>query len=1558
MNIAANLGANTTGTAPLTSLVIIGGGTSANTDNLDTTRGTLVVNDGSDFARALNFAYQDNSRGDLNIEPSMVGSGLGGAASNVSVVVQTIQTLIENALPFLDTDTITGVTGADDQLTVAELPTTTGENSAFLPNGTVAGSSVTAFLDGQPYLNAPPPELTNINPGDHNLPGISGHGSGPDLLINGISGALTLNGGGNSGTPGLGDQAIVYAASEGDLVDTNPNAADIFGLGAGVLQAGFGVGNAYDTIGTAANPVTDAGATFSNNRFGALVDIALDTPSFVQAGPAFAAQQPGFIIDGGDEGVAQPSGISDTFTVAPSANFNIHVNGNLPLPTNDPNTGVPQGDQLNVTFPGSINVFSDSQTPPNVTVTGQTNNGDNPFGVQFSSMERVNLNPGNGVVNIIGDDDVSGNDQNDYFKVRGGIDPLGTVGVPGPHNGVGQFSLQIGGSWHPADGSVGNPDPGDNTLSDGLSSPIYFFGVTRINASGGAANGFDFNGNAIPDTIDPAGVNALDITPYADNTPLGWGIETYWNQGNPFIPDGGEPNPDLLIFNGVSGVSENITVQPSAYQAGQVFDNNAATHTPIAVVNYVNNTNIIVNGSSPAGTAGDTDNLYLMGTDPASDPDLGAPSGNDNFDVNLERADVAGLPGVTGNELVRVTDFNNGTSLYNIQNFTNFGTININTLGGSDTTEIVGRDDGTVSLNVTGSDSVLDTVNFLGVADAADFFEVGPSTNGGVTVLAQRSTALFFTQVNLTNIGTIGFDGGGGTGDDFFAVFGTTGGDQFTVSPTDALDGSITAAGFPFMNYSNLGSGSGGSFSTVEIVGNIFGGSDNDGVRFIGPGAVADYTYIPDSSTSGELDMTTGGDSVDFLVFGVSSLSLDAQEPPATPGDTLAVDVTNAIITPGSASGTGTVSALNAGGQSLLPLSFVNVESTTITGGTVVIDGTAGDDVISVSGTGIVTVADPNGIVTSTYDLSGANALVINALAGNDTINIVPSALFAGGISVLGGEPGAGSDTLNINTTAALPNATVDFGSNEVTGVVGGPISLSSIEDLVLNGLSGVLNAFTVLGYGGLTDVTSLILNGGDTTGDDGDKISITTVTTVESSLNFTPLSDSDAVITRDQGGPTISVTDFNNGDGNLTLANGSGRSSSVDFIGSPGNDAIDAIQTAAGDTRLTDFAGIAGLKRMPVDLVSAVGDGWQSVEVDGGLGNDTLTVDNSNGLVDEAYGIYFDGGPGQNSLILTGSTTVASDTYTPGPGTGQGTDIQSAGRVTQIVSFANLAPVFDSVAGPLVVNGTNADNAINYTEGNDTTNTHNPAWGQVSVDNFEAINFTNKTTLVINAGAGDDVVNLHNSNDDVTGLTSITVNGGAPTAGPNDDILIVNAATAGGAIDYIQSAAAGAATVTGAGPVTINTTGMQAVYVNGTAANVALTVTTLAGFDQDTLTPGTAIDSGTVTITSTRSGQATVPTLYYLGLGAGGSVTFADASGTAADTLIYNGTAGSDIFSVAATTGAVTLNSQLVVHTPGIANLVLDGNSGMDLFNVAARSPIPASLWKATMWPTATLPT
>ena len=113
-----------------------------------------------------------------------------------------------------------------------------------------------------------------------------------------------------------------------------------------------------------------------------------------------------------------------------------------------------------------------------------------------------------------------------------------------------------------------------------------------------------------------------------------------------------------------------------------------------------------------------------------------------------------------------------------------------------------------------------------------------------------------------------------------------------------------------------------------------------------------------------------------------------------------------------------------------------------------------------------------------------------------------------------------------------------------------------------------------------------------------------------------------------------------------------------------------------------------------------------------------------------------------------------------------------------------------------LIVNGTNSNNAINYTNG-----TVDPANdGEVTIDNQESIEFSNKTNLTINALAGDDSINLNYQPQSLpaapfkpTGLTSITVNAGDPTA---SDTLTVNGV--GGALDDLIVTPTG----TGAGSI------------------------------------------------------------------------------------------------------------------------------------------------------------
>ena len=124
----------------------------------------------------------------------------------------------------------------------------------------MANSSAVVFLNGAPYLGTPPVTIADSRPG------VAGGGNGPDLLINGISPASGLLLDGNGIPAGGGDRAVVYGASENNLVDVG-NPTDIFGFGAGVLQPGFGVNAAFDTV--TVNTALANTVVTSNNSQGA-----------------------------------------------------------------------------------------------------------------------------------------------------------------------------------------------------------------------------------------------------------------------------------------------------------------------------------------------------------------------------------------------------------------------------------------------------------------------------------------------------------------------------------------------------------------------------------------------------------------------------------------------------------------------------------------------------------------------------------------------------------------------------------------------------------------------------------------------------------------------------------------------------------------------------------------------------------------------------------------------------------------------------------------------------------------------------------------------------------------------------------------------------------------------------------------------------------------------------------------------------------------------------------------------------------------------------------------
>jgi hypothetical protein len=364
-------------------------------------------------------------------------------------------------------------------------------------------------------------------------------------------------------------------------------------------------------------------------------------------------------------------------------------------------------------------------------------------------------------------------------------------------------------------------------------------------------------------------------------------------------------------------------------------------------------------------------------------------------------------------------------------------------------------------------------------------------------------------------------------------------------------------------------------------------------------------------------------------------------------------------------------------------------------------------------------------------------------------------------------------------------------------------------------------------------------------------------------------------------------------------------------------------------------------------------------INVFGGGGNDNLIVDSTNGLINTAGGIRYDGdgkcpdevSPGDGAgydrgfdrltLLQDGGPIQSSSTYWMGPQIGSGiyTIVGGGPGDTQTVFFEELEPVIDLVpAVTHTINATPENNAIDYAAGPNSgiISLLNPAGditAQVTVDNYEADEFANKTNVVINALAGDDVINI-NLVPTPTGLSgTVAIDAGAPGG---SDTLVVTGTAAAEAFEYAPNAPDGGTLVLPGPDVVFSQ--IAAVVIDGRSDlnDDSLTVRSESGVDYVVLEPGTAFDSGTVQIRSSAGAESTPP-LTFRALGEDAWVSFASGAPNAReDVLEYLGTNTSDAFAVtAANGGTVLLNQQLEVRFPGAAELVLHGLHSDDTFNV-----------------------
>ena len=598
---------------------------------------------------------------------------------------------------------------------------------------------------------------------------------------------------------------------------------------------------------------------------------------------------------------------------------------------------------------------------------------------------------------------------------------------------------------------------------------------------------------------------------------------------------------------------------------------------------------------------------------------------------------------------------------------------------------------------------------------------------------------------------------------------------------------------------------------------------------------------------------------------------------------------------------------------------------------TVIVDGTAGDDHITVatSGSQVLVNGLPAQVTINGFEAAN-DTLVINGGAGNDTV------VFNGSNQNENIDLSA-----NGNQVRLSGNVTMDLNGVERIDVHG----LGGADNITINDLSGTGVAAVVVDLAGTSGVA------------DGQ---LDTVTTSGTAGN-------DAIKVTSFGGGVLMTGDIGSTTTGILIVNQDATDRLV-INGGAGNDAIEASGVLAGAMALTINGGdgvdvITGSQGN--DLVNGgrgddqaflsggndtfvwnPGDG--SDTVDGQGGTDTLVFNGAN--INERIDISANGQRGRFTRDVASITMDLNNlehiqfTALGGADTITVNDL-SGTAVTQVaLDLSGVAGTGqgDGAADSVIVNGTAGNDHISIvSSGAQVLVNGLPA--QVTITGAEAAN----DQLVINGGAGNDiidasalnagqiglVINAGDGNDTITGSQGNDVING----GTGNDVALLGA----GNDTFVWNPGDGSDTVDGQA-------GADTLQFNG--ANVAESITISANGGHATLSR----DIGTVTMDLDN-----VETINVGALGGADTITVNDLTGTdvsgvnidlagstpgagdgQADTIVINGTNGADAITVTNTNGVVTITglASTVTITNFEANdrIVINGLGGDDVIQAA----------------------
>ena len=841
---------------------------------------------------------------------------------------------------------------------------------------------------------------------------------------------------------------------------------------------------------------------------------------------------------------------------------------------------------------------------------------------------------------------------------------------------------------------------------------------------------------------------------------------------------------------------------------------------------------------------------------------------NANTTVTHAAAAVAGTADALALTLNGANTTTSGTLTAN-----GFETINVNAAGttGSSTTALTITDDSLQTLAVTGAGASSIVATFSGAAgtvvatatggDGAETLSVTPGASGLMSV----STGAGNDRVNITSIAaTHTIDGGAGTD---------------TLSTSAAITTTTGA------NISN--------FETVRIAGGV-------AVALPSTNTVATLTIadagggtLTNLAASGTVNLTTGGAATVTNTAGWTGTT-----------DAITVNV-------GAASGTGSTGAGTA-----TAVSAALIETATINNLQASTDTTARSvgvtsaslktmNVVS-SGTAAITITG-GGTLLTTIDASAVNGAVTNSA----TMAAAGFTLTTGSAAdVISG--GTGADTLNGG--AGADTITGGAGADNLTGGTGADVYV-----FAANAAGAVVSSQaapdTIVGFVAGTD-----------------KLSITNQTSgaVTALLgNYATFTQGNAAALADgRAGLAFFVT----GDSTLYVQNQAGTQNALDtvialpgvtsltgpdlLLGAQGTGSTISLTAASANLSTTGSTNASAVTTTLDDAISATAAFMVGSSINGGTGNDTLTISTvptasldlsgTNVLV-SVENISLTAGtaattltlPNTAGLAVTNASATAAAVVALGTGVGQSFTTSGSGAANVTLGGAGQR-VTGSTAADTFASGKAAALGSSFAGGG-TTGTNDTL-------NLSSTDLTNSYTITA-------VAPVSGSTTQVTGVEILNFTGSANTIVITQDQAITINASSGGA-QTVTATGTGTVTIVGTSLSPINVAGTSSFEVSGMCSGL-VTSTQTAGTLSVTLT--SAVCSNIVSSVDTTVNATAASANLNIGgpanytITGAGTITMSineQATHTTGSLTVNSGTAALTIVENASGTGAVIINT------------------------------------------------